>query len=391
MIKVKKIILAALAAGMFAVYGMAAGAEDSFSQETADENSEVAASDEAEQILQNMSLEDKVAQMFVITPDALTGVEGTNYAGDATRAAFFQYPVGGLVFFRNNIVSREQITEMTQMLQQYSRERTGLSLLLAVDEEGGTVTRVAGGDVSDIPYYGSMYEIGQTGDPMEAYSAGGVIGAYLAGLGFTVDFAPVADIWSNAENTVIGSRAFGNTAEEAAPMVAGFVLGLQNEGISGTLKHFPGHGNTTEDSHSGRAYSYRTLDELREEELQTFARGIEVGVDFVMTGHISLPNILGDDLQASMSEFMITDILRGELGFEGVVITDAMNMGAISSFYSSGEAAIRAICAGVDMILMPSDFYGAYEGVLNAVYNGTISEERINQSVRRIIEKKLEE
>lgn len=353
------------------------------------ESSESAGTEETQEInkdsfIESMTLEEKVAQLFVVAPEALTGVDTATAAGDTTRAAINDYPVGGLVYFQNNILSEEQFTEMIQNVQQYSMERTGLPMFVCVDEEGGTVARISGKGVIDVPYISSMYEVGGTGDTENAYGTGSTIGQYLSRLQINVDFAPVADVLSNPENTVIGSRSFGSDPELVGEMVAAEVKGLKEQGVLATLKHFPGHGDTAQDSHSGAAYSYKTMDELRECELIPFRAGIEAGADLVMMGHISLPNILEDDTPASLSYTMVTEVLREELGFDGVVITDGMNMGAIANQYTSGDAAVQAILAGGDLILMSADFYGAYAGVLSAVQAGTISEERLDESLRRI-------
>lgn len=277
---------------------------------------------------------------------------------------------------------------MLSGMQEISKARIGLPVFLATDEEGGSVSRLYGGGITDIPYIGDMYSTGATGDPQEAYQVGNTIGTYMRDLNFNVDFAPVADIYSNPSNTVIGNRAFGSDAELVSQMVPMEVEGLQSSGVLATLKHFPGHGDTAEDSHSGYASSYKSMEELEACEFQPFRAGIAANVSFIMMGHISLPNILNSQLPASLSYDMVTGVLRRELQFNGVIITDALNMGAISANYSSGEAAVMAIEAGVDMLLMPADFHSAYEAVLGAVREGRISEERINESVLRIIRMK---
>ena len=345
---------------------------------------------QAEEIVAAMSLEEKIAQMFIITPDALTGVTGANYAGQVTEQCFQSYPVGGLVFFESNILSEEQIQTMTSSLQRISLSYTGLPLFLGVDEEGGRVARIAGRGILDAPVFDSMYSIGMSGDSARAYQAGKEIASYVREAGFNVDFAPVADIWSNPANTVIGDRSFGTEAGTVSEMVSAMVTGMTEEKILSVVKHFPGHGNTDEDSHSGAVYSWRTLEELEAEEFLPFQAGIQAGADMVMVGHISLPECLGNDAPASLSYEAVSGILRGKLDFEGLVVTDALNMGAISNRYSSGEAAVRAVQAGVDILMMPQDFYGAYESLLNAVSQDEISEERIGESVTRIVEKKLE-
>ena len=338
-----------------------------------------------ESMLSSMTLEEKVAQMFFVTPEALTGVSPVTEAGELTESRFSEYPVGGIIYFTENMISREQLSMMLKRMQEISESRIGLPVFLGVDEEGGRVSRLYESSVEDIPYVEDMYTIGASGDTEQAYQAEKVIGRYLKELNFNVDFAPVADVFSNPFNTVIGDRSFGSQPEAVSELVSMAVQGLQEEGICATLKHFPGHGDTQEDSHSGYANCYKSMEELEKCEFQPFAAGISAGASFVMVGHISLPEILGDQTPSSLSNEIISDVLREEMGFEGVVITDALNMGAISENYSSDEAVVKAVEAGVDMLLMPMDFITDYYAVVNAVYEGRISEERINESVRRIV------
>lgn len=338
-----------------------------------------------DKLLNSMTLEEKIAQLFFITPEALTGVATVTEAGDLTEECYKQYPVGGIIYFRENIESRQQLSSVLSRMQEISTERIGLPVFLGTDEEGGRVTRIYGSSITDIPYVGSMYSVGKSGDLQAAYKAGNTLGCYLKELGFNVDFAPVADIFTNEENTVIGDRAFGNNVETVSEMVPACVKGLQDAGIEATLKHFPGHGDTAEDSHSGYASSYKNLDELRECELKPFQAGIKEDVSLVMVGHISLPDVLDSQTPASLSSEIVQNLLRDEMDFNGVIITDALNMGAISQNYTSADAAISAVKAGVDMLLMPLDFRAAYEALINAVQQGEISEQRINESVRRVI------
>ncbi len=341
------------------------------------------------EIMERMSLEEKVAQLFVLAPEALTNVSNVTMAGDTTRAAIDTYPVGGLIYFENNIWSEDQCSEMIKNVQKFSDERIQLPMLICTDEEGGTVTRISGRGMENVPDIPSMYTIGQNNEEEMAYQTGSQIGSYLSRFGFNVDLAPVADVFTNENNPVIGYRSFGNDPELVARMVSSEVKGLKEQKIAATLKHFPGHGDTESDSHYGAAYSYKTLEELRECEWLPFKAGIEAGADLVMMGHISLPNVTGDSTPASLSYKVVTKILREELGFEGVVITDAMNMGAVSNMYTSAGAAVAALKAGVDLVLMPVDFPSAYQGVLSAVEQRELTESRIDQSLARIIRLKL--
>lgn len=346
---------------------------------------------EIDQKLEELTLQEKIAQMFMITPDALTGVQGTWNPGEVTETAYKERPVGGLIMMENNLVSQDQIKTWNDTITGFSKEVVGVEPFLSVDEEGGTVARIAGNAALGIENVGNMSEIGASGDSQKAYDAGETIGTYLKELGFNMDFAPMADVWTNQENTVAQYRAFGSDPETVSEMVSEAIKGLHSQGIYTVAKHFPGHGGTSGDSHEGTVYLNSTKEELESCEFLPFQAAIDADTEFVMVGHISLPNILEDDTPASLSEEVVTEMLRNDLGFDGIVITDAMNMGAITNNYTSAEAAVQAVQAGVDMILMPQDFEDAYQGILSAVNSGTISEDRIDESVRRILEVKMGE
>ncbi|MCI8514220.1 MAG: glycoside hydrolase family 3 protein [Lachnospiraceae bacterium] len=339
-----------------------------------------------EEFLSGMTLEEKIYQMFLVTPEQLTGVSPVTAAGDTTRSSLARYPVGGLVYFAQNLVSWEQTTAMLSEVQKFSYEIEGLPLFLCVDEEGGRVARVAGSGVFQVENVGPMAAVASK---EEAYRCGDTIGAYLSELGFNVDFAPDADVLTNPGNSAIGDRSFGPDAEAVTNRAAAYSDGLHAHGILSTFKHFPGHGATEADTHAGYAYTGRTYEELMRAELKPFAAAQSLGVDFVMAAHISLPAVTGDDTPCSLSERMLTDILRGELGFQGLIVTDALNMGAISQNYASSTAAVMAVKAGADLLLMPEDLDAAFSGIYGAVMDGSITEERINESVRRILSVKL--
>ena len=342
---------------------------------------------EIETFLNKMTLEQKICQMFIITPEQLTGASPVTAAGEATKSRLEEYPVGGLIYFAQNLVSEDQTKEMLANTMEFAEEIENLPIFLCVDEEGGRVTRVGKNPAFQVEYIRPM---GQITDEEEAYQAGMVIGGYLRELGFNVDFAPDADVITNEKNTVIGDRSFGSDPQTVTRLATAVSNGLHTEGILSTFKHFPGHGATEADTHQGYAYAKRTYEELMAAELVPFAAANENGVDMVMAAHISLPDLLGDDTPCSLSYEMITEILREDLGYEGLVVTDALNMGAIAENLGSDEAAVKAVEAGVDLLLMPKDFLSAYEGMKRAVADGRISEERINESVGRILRKKLE-
>ena len=324
-----------------------------------------------------MPLEDKVAGLFIVTPEAITGVSTALVAGDGTRDALSQYAVGGLIYFRNNMRSSDQLKDMLSNTKLYTR----YPLFLAVDEEGGSVTRLTNAGLMDA--IDSARNIGQTGDTNIAYAAGITIGSTLDSYGFNLDFAPVADI-ASVENSYMSDRAYGSDAQTATPFVIAMMQGLKDKNVTACLKHFPGNGATTQDPHTGIATSQRTAEEFRAEEFVVFKAGIDAGVDMIMVSHMAAPALTGDNDPCSLSSEVVTDILREELGFEGVIITDALNMGAVSEYYPPEDAAVMALKAGCDILLMPEDFETAYNAVLEAVQNGTISEERINDSLRRI-------
>ncbi len=342
-----------------------------------------------EELLVGMSLEQKVAQMFMVTPEALTNYTKVTAAGEVTKQRFMQYPVGGVIYMAGNLVDAKQTQEMLKNMENYSMEFLGFPIFLGVDEEGGTVARIAKNSAFNVENVGDMSKIGASGDCNLAYLAGCTVGTYLTDLGFNLDFAPVADVWSNKKNTVVKYRSFGSDAELVRDMVTAQLRGFSEQGILGAVKHFPGHGSTTADSHKGAAVVEKNLQELLECDLIPFKGAIEEGVPFIMVGHLSLPQIVGEDVPAVLSKEIIVGILREELGFDGIVITDALDMGAITDYYNSAQAAVMAVEAGADMLLMPEDFVEAYGGVLDAVQRGELSVERIDESVRRILRVKV--
>ncbi len=338
-------------------------------------------------IISGMTLEEKVCQLFMVTPEQLTHVSTVVQAGESTKASLEKYPVGGLVYFKQNILDEEQIKTMIANSRSYSK----YPLFIGVDEEGGSlVARIANNEGFSVEKVPDMQTIGASEDYEAAYQAGRTIGSYLSELGFDMDFAPVADVLTNPNNTVIGKRSFGPDAKVDAQMAAQVVKGLKEYNIKAVLKHFPGHGGTDGDSHEAAVANERTLEQLEETEFLPFVSGIQAGAKFVMVGHISLPEVTGDSIPATLSPAIIGGLLRERLGFDGIVITDSMSMGAITNYYTPAEAAVKVIQAGGDMILMPADFEQAYEGVLDAVRDGTLSEERINESVYRILDCKIE-
>ena len=350
---------------------------------------------EVEAMLKKMTLREKVGQMFFVRVESLDpSIEWTTYDDLANlknqeitmkmRKVNHDYPVGGIILYAWNI---EDETQLASIIKQV-RSLNG-SPLLCIDEEGGRVSRIANNPNFHVKKYESMAAIGATGDPKNAYECGNTIGTYLKRYDFDIDFAPVADVNTNPDNIIIGPRAFSDDPAVAAPMVTDYLQGLKDAGITGCIKHFPGHGDTTNDTHSGYVQSLKTWDEMNQCEMVTFRAGIQWGCQLIMTAHIAVPNVTGTNIPSTLSPVVLQDKLRGELGYQNIIITDGMEMGAITKHYTSGEAAVGSIKAGVDIVLGPRNFTEAFDAVIAAVNNGTLTEERINQSVRRILTLRL--
>ena len=351
--------------------------------------------DEVETLLQQMTLREKVGQLFYVRPEVLdTTIHWTSYdelmslelqeVTERMKGVNEKYPVGGVILYAWNIKDETQLSRLISQIRSLNGQP-----LLCIDEEGGRVARIANNDNFAVKKYESMEAIGNTGDPQNAYECGNTIGTYLKRYGFDIDFAPVADVNTNPENVIIGPRAFSDDPNVAAPMVTNYLQGLKDAGITGCIKHFPGHGDTQADTHFGYAQSMKTWEEMKDCEMVTFKAGIQWGCQLIMTAHIAAPNVTGSDIPSTMSSLILQDKLRGELGYQNIIITDAISMGAITNQYTTAQAAVGSIQAGVDIVLDPRNFVEAFDAVMDAVNNGTISEERINESVRRVLKMKL--
>ena len=365
------------------------------------EDTDEPAVDEIETTLRQMTLREKVGQMFYVRPECLDTTIHFNQpasinasADDITkirlqavnetmRGVSEKYPVGGIILYAHNIEDEAQLTQFIPQI----RALNG-SPLLCIDEEGGRVARIGRNSNFHVKTYESMAAIGATGDPQNAYECGNTIGTYLHHYGFDIDFAPVADVNTNPDNIVIGARAFSDNPQVAAPMVTNYLQGLKDAGVKGCIKHFPGHGDTKADTHFGYASSQKTWDEMLSCEMVTFKAGIQWGCQLIMTAHIAAPRVIGSDIPSTMSSVILQDKLRGELGYQNIIITDAMEMGAITQQYSNAEAAVGCIKAGADIVLGPQHFIEAFDAVVKAVEDGTIPQQRIDESVRRILKLK---
>ncbi|XRQ11290.1 glycoside hydrolase family 3 protein [Actinomadura welshii] len=313
-----------------------------------------------------MSVREKVGQLFVPTfssrADAVEKIE--------------KYHVGGLIYFPENIGTPQRTAAQSNALQRASE----IPLLLGVDEEQGIVSRTP--FVTRFP--GNM-ALGATGDPAIARAAARVTGAELRAVGINLDYAPDADVNVNPRNPVIGLRSFGADPALVAKMVAGAVGGYQDAGVAATAKHFPGHGDTATDSHTGLPVIDHSRKEWERLDAPPFKAAVEAGTDMIMTAHIVMPKLDRSGDPATLSKTVLTGLLRDTLGYQGVITTDSLEMAGVREKYGDAEVPVRAISAGADQLLMPPSLPRAYRAVLRAVRAGKISERRLDESVTRIL------
>jgi beta-N-acetylhexosaminidase len=333
--------------------------------------------------LLHMSLYEKVCQMFIVTPEALTGSVATVTTANASlKKAIQTYPVGGIIYFSANLQSVTQTKNMIKNTQSYSKKACGINMFICVDEEGGTVARCA--SKLGTTKFKNMAYYGLRNSKAEVKQIGKTIGSDISGLGFNVDFAPVADVNINSGNE-LGNRIFSSNPNTVSSLTASFIKGIQSKNVSGALKHFPGLGAADGNTHSdGYVYIDRTKKQLKASEFVAFKGGIEAGADFVMVGH-QITSAAGDNKPSDLSKTVVTGWLKKELGFTGIAITDSHSMNTITKRYDSGTAAILAVKAGIDIVLMPEKPAEAIKAVYNAAKSGKISEKRIDDAVTRIL------
>lgn len=338
-------------------------------QPTETEEPEITPLDElVNALLQEMTLEEKVAGMFVVAPESITGVGRVVQAGEGTKKALEENPVGGILYTDRNFKSEDQFLEMLTNSRAYAK----YPMFLAVWQECGVSGKFGVFETA------KASELTETDAVKEAY---GQIADKLVDYGVNMNIAPVADVVSEEGNSSLQGRTFGSDAATAAPLVKAAVEALQEKEVSAVLTKFPGEGSI--DVSQGMKIT-KSLEELKNSEFLTYQMAIENGVDCIMVSHAAAPVITGDETPCSLSKVMIQDILRNTLGFEGVVMTDMLNDKNITAKYSEAEAAVAAVLAGVDILLVPNDYFKAYEGVMKAITDGTITEERIQESIVRI-------
>jgi len=328
--------------------------------------------------LNNLTLEQKVGQLL------MCGFHGQHADEQITRL-IRDHHVGGVIYFRRNVQSVDQLTRLSEELQGIAAEAGVLPLMISVDQEGGMVARIDKEGVTQVP--GNM-ALGATGNPEYTLECARILGRELKSTGIDMNLAPVLDVNNNALNPVIGVRSYGENAESVAAHGAAAITGYQSQGIAATAKHFPGHGDTAVDSHLGMVTVPHDRNRLEQIELLPFRRAIEAGVDAIMTAHVIFPAIEPEPIPATLSRKVLTGLLREDMGFEGIIITDCLEMHAISKPYGVAEAAIRAVEAGADLILVShtlQDQVAAVEAIIEAVRTGRISESIINKALERII------
>ncbi|MBO5145586.1 MAG: hypothetical protein J6C19_08645 [Lachnospiraceae bacterium] len=311
-------------------------------------------------LLNDMTLEEMVAGMFMVSPESITGVGTAVQAGDGTKTAITENPVGGIIYSAKNFQSQEQFTEMIANTRGYAK----YPIFTAVKAECGDNTDFG------LEASAKASELTDTDAVREVY---GNIASKLAGYGINMNMAPVSEIVSEDGEPSLQGRTFGSDAAVAAPLVNAAVQAMQEKEVSAVLQKFP-----------GTAAGAKTLEELKNSEFVIYDMAIKNGVDCIMVSNVQVSGVTGDDTPASLSSVMIHDVLRDTLGFQGVVITDSLSDSAVTAGYSSADAAVAAINAGADMLLEPANYQEAYEGVLQAIADGKITEERIHESMYRI-------
>ncbi|GAA0488024.1 beta-N-acetylhexosaminidase [Salinibacillus aidingensis] len=333
--------------------------------------------DDIERQIESLSLDEKIGQMLLV------GFEGTRLNGEV-KAYIEDYHVGGLILFKENLLDVEQTTKLLNHIKHKNKGQ--IPLFLGIDEEGGEISRVPD-ELKALP---DAREVGEVDQPELSFQYGNMLANQIQPLGFNMDFAPVLDINTNPENPIIGRRAFGSTAEKVTKHGLAVMNGIRATGVIPVVKHFPGHGDTSLDSHEELPVVSKSLEELQDLELKPFKAAIKRNADAVMMAHLSVPNI-DNKYPASLSKRMIQGLLRNQMGFEGLVITDDLTMKAITNQYTVADAAVQSVKAGSDILLIAhqkENVAETFKKLKQAVKTGDLSEQRINESVYRILDKK---
>jgi len=325
--------------------------------------------DLAQTTLEEMTLDEKIAQMLIVNKADLS-------VSADEQTLLKTAPYGGYILMEGSFGTLAQTRAMVEGLQLNAKT----PLIIAIDQEGGAVQRLKNISSPRATAIPNMYSVGQTGDLTYAKTIGRVIAEELRAVGVNVDFAPDADVFSTPSNTVIGRRSFSQNPQVAANMSLALAQGLEQNGVTATYKHFPGHGDTATDSHKNLPLINRTREQLDEVELVPFKNAIANGAQLIMVGHIALPQLTGDNTPATLSPQITTKLLREELGFDGLVVTDGLNMGAVTGNYSDADIYKLAVEAGADLLVLPRNPQLAIETIKQK-----IPESRIDESVYRIL------
>ena len=328
--------------------------------------------------LSKMSLWEKIGQMIMIDYRNLCDLN------KEFERLLIKYNPGGFILFKSNIDNYKQTKKLINDIKNIGNIKS----IVAVDQEGGRVQRLD--ERVDFRRYPAMMEVGLTNNKDMAFQIGMQMGNELQELGIDINMAPVLDIFSNIENRVIGDRAFGCDSEMVSRMALAYVDGLRESNVLAIGKHFPGHGDTVVDSHIDLPILNKTLDELKLLELIPFREAIKKNIFGIMMGHIAVPRITNEKIPASLSKIMINDLLRNNMGYYGVIMTDSLKMKALTKYFTDEEIYLMSVMAGNDILVMPRDIEKIYEVIYQGVNEGKITEKRINDSVFRILGMKFD-
>lgn len=356
--------------------------------------------EKVQELMDSMSIEEKVGQLFIIHAYGKTPTDvdyedinlKNNRGGKNFKEIIENYHIGGVIYFNwtDNIgvpIDTGQVNGLSNGLQEIAMDQNNaIPLMIATDQEGGIVQRVL---QPGTVFPGNM-ALGAIGSEEYAFETARILGNELQSLGINTDFAPSLDVNMNAENPVIGVRSFGEDPDLVSDLGIAQIQGFQSQNVIASAKHFPGHGDTATDSHTGLPVIDHDLDTLHEIDLKPFKGAIDAGIDSIMTAHIEVPVLDDSGLPATLSEPILTGLLREELGYEGLIVTDSLDMEGVNDIYPVDEVPVEALKAGADILLNPPDVEAAYNGVLDAVQSGEMSEERLDASVYRILSEKMD-
>ena len=340
----------------------------------------------AYQIIRSMGVKEKIGQLLVIEPDVLLSNDSNNTYSvtQYMRNEYEKYPVAGFILMHDNIKNPSQLNYLTKELLTIG----SIKSFIGVEEEGGDHLRIAGTNEFNLTKTPSMKDLAQNGEPGEIKQAMSEIGKYLFTYNINFDLAPVADVLTAKSGSIIGSRSFGSDPAKAAQFVKAAVEGLHEHQIMSAAKHFPGHGSVSGDSNIQSIDINKTWEEMLESDIVPFKAAIEAGTDMIVVSHLAAQKVTGDDLPSSLSYEIMTKKLRQELGFDGIIMTDSFSADVIANTYTPGAAAVTAIKAGADIVALSDSYKEAFNSILKALNEGTLSMKRVNESVWRVLKTK---